>query len=268
MKEAGNTSKKTRQPGEANMDDEERHRFLAYLMPQLEPLRQACERNFVTQAGLIALACSHLYSNSTPTVFGLTLPNQVLNIVFPLVLTYLVIRMGYLINAYIFIRTGITGALSGFARRPAQFQDENTERMLRANALVELFCLEYKSAWSKGVWRTGAFWASVALLFLPLILSAIFALNHILAALYVRRIAVDAPGPAKALGALLGLAMLSCYLHFMLKAQKAGAYVISIGTIVFSVVGYVLFQQITTGSFWGVVIWIVAFASRVRSLPC
>src|SRR3989442_16019086 len=88
------------------LSDEDRHRFPAYLMPQLEPLRQACEHNWLTQAGLIALAGFHLYNNSTPiSIFGLTFPNEVLDIVFPLVLTYLVIRLGYLLNAYIFIRT-------------------------------------------------------------------------------------------------------------------------------------------------------------------
>lgn len=254
MKEAGNTStKKPRRSGEANMDDEERHKFLAYLMPQLEPLRQACERNFVLQAGLIALAASHLYDiltgNSTPiSLFGLTFPNKMLNVVFPLILTYLVIRMGYLINAYIFIRTGITEALSKFDRRPAEFQHKNAQRMLRANSLVELFCLDYE--WSEGVWKKKDFWASLALLILPLILSVIFALNHILAALYVEQIASYAPGRAKALAAVLGFAMVACYLHFILKAEKKGAHVISFGTILFSVVGYFTYRKVTSGTFW------------------
>ena len=200
MKEAAHKAKK-REPRtveEVMMSDEDRHRFLAYLMPQLEPLRQACERNWVTQVGLIALAGFHLHYNSTPiAIFGLTFTNEVLNVVFPLVLTYLVIRLGYLLNAYIFIRTGITSALSRFESRTAEFQNDNAERMLRANSLVELFCLDYR--WSKGIWKTGAFWFSVALLILPLILSAIFALNHILAALYLGRFAGYARSPAIAL---------------------------------------------------------------------
>src|SRR5438270_1598537 len=106
MKEAEDILKAKEPRKTEDMTDEDRHRFLAYLMPQLEPLRQACEHNWLTQAGLIALAGFHLYNNSTPiSIFGLTFPNEVLNVVFPLVLTYLVIRMGYLINAYIFIRT-------------------------------------------------------------------------------------------------------------------------------------------------------------------
>lgn len=229
MKEAGNTSKKKDRPGEAKMDDEERHRFLAYLMPQLEPLRQACERNFVTQAGLIALACSHLYSNSTPTVFGLTFPNEVLNIVFPLVLTYLVIRMGYLINAYIFIRTGITTALKVFDNRTQEFQDDNAERMLRANSLVELFCLEYK--------RKPFSARNAALVILPLILSAIFALNHILVLFYLRRIYGYQPSLAILLAIVLGLPMTACYVHYIFTPKQRGATLIAKATILLSVAG-------------------------------
>src|SRR6266436_1792910 len=118
MKEVeDNPKKRIRTAEEGKMSDDDLHRFLSYLMPQLEPLRQACEHNWLTQVGVIALAGFHLYKISTPiAIFGLTFPNEVLDVVFPLVLTYLMIRLGYLLNAYIFLRTGVTSALSKFAR--------------------------------------------------------------------------------------------------------------------------------------------------------
>src|SRR5713101_700811 len=98
--------------------------------------------------------------------------------------------------------------------------------MLRANSLVELFCLEYK-------WKNlGPH--NAALLILPLILSAIFALNHILTVLYLRRIAGYARGWAILLAALLGVAMMGCYVHFIFTPNnKMGAKIISIATIGF-----------------------------------
>src|SRR2546423_3564967 len=146
MKEVEDSRKwRARAQEELKLSDEDRHRFLSYLMPQLEPLRQACEHNWLTQAGLIALAGIHLYNKSTPVaIFGFTFPNEVLDVVFPLVLTYLMIRLGYLLNAYTFIRTGINTTLSKFTNRPEEFQDDNAERMLRGNAMVELLSLDYK----------------------------------------------------------------------------------------------------------------------------
>src|SRR3989442_2055784 len=241
------------------LSDEDRHRFLAYLMPQLEPLRQACEHNWLTQTGLIALAGFYLY-NSTPgggftiVIFGMTLgtiPSRSLDFVFPMVLTYLVIRLGYLLNAYIFIRTGITNALKKFTNRPTEFKDEKAERMLRANSLVELFCLDYKWPKVDSKWaRAKAMLYSAALLILPLMLSAIFALNHILAMLYLGRIASYARGWAITLGIVLGLAMTSCYLHFIFTTEKRGAQFISVATIVFSGVGYMLIHKFAYGSYW------------------
>ena len=225
-----------------SLSDRDRHRFLAYLIPQLEPLRQACEHNWLTQAGLIALAGFHLYNISKPiVVFGMTFPNEALDVAFPLVLTYLVIRLGYLLNAYIFIRTGIINALSKFTCRPAEFQDDNAERMLRANSLVELFCLDLK--WERRRKH------NPALLILPLILSAIFALNHILAVLYLGRIAAYALGLAILLAAVLGFAMMWCYVHFYFNADKRSAKLISVATVVFSVAEYFPVHKLLYGSY-------------------
>src|SRR5205823_3431210 len=102
MKEAEDNLKKKARTAEKEMklSDEDRHRFLSYLMPQLEPLRQACDRNWLTQVVLVALGVFHFYNNPEPggqvpiTFVGITwgkIPNQALDYIFPLVLTYLII---------------------------------------------------------------------------------------------------------------------------------------------------------------------------------
>src|SRR5713101_474377 len=118
-------TKEPRTPEE--MSDEDRHRFLAYLMPQLEPLRQACEYNWLIQAVLITLATLNLYKPGLAnSVAGVAkIPIESLDFVIPIVLTYLLIRFGYLINAYLFIRNGITTSLKAFTKLPAEFDPEN-----------------------------------------------------------------------------------------------------------------------------------------------
>ena len=251
MKKAEDSlKKKPRTAEEMKLSDEDRHRFLAYLMPQLEPLRQACDRNWLTQVVLVGLGAFHFYNNTEMggqvpiTFFGITwgtIPNQALDYIFPLVLTYLIIRLGYLLNAYLFIRDAIITSLKSFVNIPPQFQYENTERMLRSNSFVDLFCLDYK-------W-TNLRPYNAALLFLPLILSAIFALNHILALLYVGRIAGRQRHPAIAVTALLGIAVVSCYLHFIFTTNRNGARFISIATIVLSIAGYFLIHKMAYGSY-------------------
>lgn len=250
MKEAEDSIKKNEPRKKEELSDEDRHRFLAYLMPQLEPLRQACEHNWLTQTGLIALASFHLYNNSAPgggftiVIFGVTLgiiPFRALDVVFPLVLTYLMIRLGYLLNAYLFIRTAIINALTKFTNRPSEFKDKKAERMLRANSLVELFCLDYK-------WENFR-WFSPALLILPLILSAIFALNHILVLFFLGRIYGYRRSISIALAATLGAAMISCYVHLIFTTEKRGAKFISIATIVFTVAGYMIIHKFAYGSY-------------------
>lgn len=235
MKEFGDIRFTSTEPS-----DDDRHRFLGYLMPQLDPLRKAVERNWVSQTVLIALAGFHLYYNSAAVggfkvvIVGVTLgtiPFRALDVAFPLVLTYLVIRLGYLLNAYIFIRTGIMSALQAFTTRTQEFQDDNAQRMLRANSLVELFCLEYK-------WKNvGA--DNAALVILPFILSAILALNHVFVLFYLRLIYGYRPIVAITLAIILGAAMISCYVHFLrTPTRQLGAKMISIATIVLSVVEY------------------------------
>ena len=96
------------------MSDDSRHKFLAYLIGQLEPLRQSSEHNWLIQAILITLATFQLYNPDL--VEGLAavikLPMKSLDLVIPLVLTYLHIRLGYLVNAYLLFETGLVKLLS------------------------------------------------------------------------------------------------------------------------------------------------------------
>src|SRR5688572_9678061 len=107
------------------LTDEARHRFLGYLIPQLQPLRQSCEYNWLIQAVLITVAAFNLYKADVVSGIAeaLKLPVASLNLVVPVVLTYLLIRFGYLLNAYMFIREGITDMLKSFTVRPPEFEE-------------------------------------------------------------------------------------------------------------------------------------------------
>lgn len=163
----------------SEMTDDNRHRFLAYLMPQLEPLRQSCEHNWLIQAVLITLGAFHLYNPTMATgvASALRIPVESFDAVIPLVLTYLFIRFGYLLNAYLFIRDGISRTIEAFSVRPAVFELEQRERMFSSNSLVELFCLDYN--------RKRFRFSRLILGILPLMVAAIFALNHRLVFLYL-----------------------------------------------------------------------------------
>lgn len=244
MKEAGD-SLRTLEPRETEeMSDEGRHRFPAYLMPQLEPLRQACEHNWVIQAVLITLATFNLYNSTlvSGVASAAKIPVESLDLVIPIVLTYLVLRLGYLLNAYLFIRDGITTTLSAFTNRPPEFQSAQAERMLRANSLVELFCLNY----NKENFR----WYSLPLVVLPLLLAAIFALSHALVLLYLGRLV----GHRRGLSIPLGLAILFLvgisYVHFIGTTNRKGAKLISVTTMVLILPLFLLIHKTVYGAYW------------------
>jgi hypothetical protein len=200
----------------SKLEDEELHRFLAYLMPQLEPLRQACEYNWLIQAVLVTLASFHLYnSKHADEISTVTkIPLASLDLLIPIVLSYLLIRLGYLANAYLFIRDGIISLLKQFSKRPPEFDGPHAEKMLRANSIVELFGLEFK--------KENRNWSNLALGILPLVVGAVFALNHALVFLYLGRLAGHRRSVSIPIAAGLIILIGSCYRHFMTKAPRLG----------------------------------------------
>ena len=220
----------------SEMSDENRHRFLAYLMPQLEPLRQACEHNWLIQAVLITLAAFQLYNPTMATgvASALKIPVESFDAVIPLVLTYLFIRFGYLLNAYLFIRDGIGRTIEAFSVRPAVFEHEQAERMFSSNALVELFCLDYKRKRFK--------FSSLILGILPFMVAAIFALNHRLVFLYLDRLVGHRPTLLIFIKLFIGVILGFCYLHFIATTNRAGARVVAALSIFFTLVFFIFIR--------------------------
>ncbi|HEX7722012.1 MAG TPA: hypothetical protein VF397_07630 [Pyrinomonadaceae bacterium] len=245
MKEAEDILKAKQPRKTEEMTDEDRHRFLAYLMPQLEPLRQACEHNWLIQAVLITLATFNLYNSTlvSGVASAAKIPVESLDLVIPIVLTYLVLRMGYLLNAYLFIRDGITTMLSAFTKCPPEFQSPQGERMLRANSLVELFCLNY----NKDNFR----WYNLPLVVLPLLLAAIFALSHALVLLYLGRLL----GHRRGLSVPLALAILFlvgiAYVQFIGNtSNRKSAKLIAVTVMVLILPLFLLMHNTVYGLFW------------------
>lgn len=244
MKEEDDSLMKTEPAKTKEMSDEDRHRFLAYLMPQLEPLRQACEHNWVIQAVLITLATFNLYNSMliSGVASAAKIPVESLDLVIPIVLTYLVLRLGYLLNAYLFIRDGITSTLAAFSDRPPAFQSAQVERMLRANSLVELFCLDYK--------KENFRWYNLPLVIFPLLLAAIFALNHALVLLYLGRLVGHRRAVSVPLAVVILFLVGIAYLQFIGNSNRKGAKIISMTAMALILPLFLLIHKTVYGSFW------------------
>jgi len=219
------------------MTDETRHRFLAYLMPQLEPLRQSCEQNWLIQAVLITLGAFQLYNPTMATgvASALRIPVDSFDAVIPLVLTYLFIRFGYLLNAYLFIRDGISRTIEAFSVRPAVFELEQRERMFSSNSLVELFCLDYN--------RKRFRFSRLILGILPLMVAAIFALNHRLVFLYLDRLVGHRPTLLIIIKSFIAVVLGFCYLHFIVTTNRTGARVVAALSIIFTLVFFIVIRR-------------------------
>ena len=219
------------------MSDDSRHRFLAYLIGQLEPLRQSSEHNWLIQAILITLATFQLYNPEL--VEGLAavikLPMKSLDLVIPLVLTYLHIRLGYLVNAYLFIRDGISEIIKSFKFRPEVFDADAGERMLRSNALVELLALNFE-----GVRKFSP--RSIVLPILVLLVAAAFALNHALIFIYLGRLVGHNRNLSIPIGIFLFVLLGACYLHFFEKAQRNAARFVAAGAIILTPVLFLVLR--------------------------
>lgn len=209
------------------MSDDSRHRFLAYLIGQLEPLRQSSEHNWLIQAVLITIATFHLYNPElVEGVAGvIKLPMKSLDLVIPLVLTYLHIRLGYLVNAYLFIRDGISDIINSFKFRPEVFEADAGERMLRSNALVELLALHFE-----GVKKVSP--RSMVLPLLVFLVAAAFALNHALIFIYLGRLVGHHRNLSIPIGIFLVVLLGACYLHFFENAQRNAARLVAAGAII------------------------------------
>lgn len=209
------------------MSDDSRHRFLAYLIGQLEPLRQSSEHNWLIQAVLIMLATFHLYNPELVEGVAavIKLPLKSLDLVIPLVLTYLHIRLGYQVNAYLFIRDGISDLIRSFKFRPEVFEADAGERMLRSNALVELLALNFV-----GVKKLNP--RSVVLPILVFLVAAAFALNHALIFIYLGRLVGHHRNLSIPIGIFLVVLLGACYLHFFEKAQRNAARLVATGAVI------------------------------------
>jgi len=216
------------------MSDDSRHRFLAYLIGQLEPLRQSSEHNWLIQAVLITLATFHLYNPELVEGVAavIKLPLKSLDLVIPLVLTYLHIRLGYLVNAYLFIRDGITDIIKSFKFRPAVFEADAGERMLRSNALVELLALHFEGVKKLSV-------RSIVLPILAFLVAATFALNHALIFIYLGRLVGHRRHLSIPIGLFLVLLLGACYMHFFEKAQRNVARFVAWGAIILTPILFV-----------------------------
>ena len=215
-------------PGDKEeMSDDSRHHFLAYLIGQLEPLRQSSEHNWLIQAVLITIATFHLYNPElVEGVAGvIKLPMKSLDLVIPLVLTYLHIRLGYLVNAYLFIRDGISDIINSFKFRPEVFEADAGERMLRSNALVELLALHFE-----GVKKVSP--RSMVLPLLVFLVAAAFALNHALIFIYLGRLVGHHRNLSIPIGIFLVVLLGACYLHFFENAQRNAARLVAAGAII------------------------------------
>lgn len=209
------------------MSDDSRHRFLGYLIGQLEPLRQSSEHNWLIQAVLITLATFHLYNPELVEGVAavIKLPMKSLDLVIPLVLTYLHIRLGYLVNAYLFIRDGISDIIKSFKFRPEVFDADAGERMLRSNALVELLALNFE-----GVKKLSP--RSIVLPILVFLVAAAFALNHALIFIYLGRLVGHHRNLSIPIGIFLVVLLGACYLHFFEKARRNAARFVAAGAII------------------------------------
>src|SRR5947207_262827 len=78
----------------------ELHSLIRYITPQLESLAKACERNWQIQTALMIIAL--INTNDPDLAKALAeathVPVKALNVVVPVLLTYLFMRLGYLIN--------------------------------------------------------------------------------------------------------------------------------------------------------------------------
>jgi len=215
-------------PGDKEeMSDDSRHKFLTYLIGQLEPLRQSSEHNWLIQAILITLATFQLYNPGLVegVSVAIKLPMKSLDLVIPLVLTYLHIRLGYLVNAYLFIRDGISEIIKSFKFRPEVFDADAGERMLRSNALVELLALNYEGAKKLNP-------RSIVLPILVFLVSAAFALNHALIFIYLGRLVGHRRSLSIPIGIFLVILLGACYSHFFQKAQRNAARLVALGAII------------------------------------
>jgi len=215
-------------PGDKEeMSDDSRHRFLAYLIGQLEPLRQSSEHNWLIQAVLITLATFHLYNPELVEGVAavIKLPLKSLDLVIPLVLTYLHIRLGYQVNAYLFIRDGISDIIKSFKFRPEVFEADAGERVLRSNALVELLALNFE-----GVRKLNP--RSIVLPILVFLVAAAFALNHALIFIYLGRLVGHHRSLSMPIGIFLVVLLGACYLHFFEKARRDAARFVAFGAII------------------------------------
>ena len=249
---------KTEPPKETTwLSDEERHRFLGYLIPQLEPLRHSCEYNWLIQAVLITVATFNLYKPDLVTGIAdaVKVPVASLNLVVPVVLTYLFIRFGYLLNAYFFIRQGITEMLKAFTLRPPEFEKAEAERMLRANSLVELLYLDFDFTAVKNLKKLPfedlkRLPFKAALPILGSMLTLVFALNHVLVLLYLGRLV----GHNRFWSMLIGIIIMgivgACYLQFIATTKRKGAKVISKGAMLLTLPLFVFVHWTAYGSFW------------------
>lgn len=233
----------------AVLSDEARHRFLGYLIPQLQPLRQACEHNWLIQAVLITVAAINLYKPDLVSGIAeaVKVPVASLNLLVPVVLTYLLIRFGYLLNAYMFIRQGIAEMLQGFAVRPPEFEEAQAERMLRANSLVELMYLDVDL---KG-WRDlKKLPYKAALPILGLMLTLLFALNHVLVLLYLGRLVGHSRKFSVPIGLVIMFILGACYMQFIATAKRKGARAIVKGVLCFTLPLFFLVHWSVYGSLW------------------
>ena len=233
-----NATPSTTVPGDKEeMSDDSRHRFLAYLIGQLEPLRQSSEHNWLIQAVLITLATFQLYNPElVEGVAGaIKLPVKSLDLVIPVVLTYLHIRLGYLVNAYLFIRDGISDIIKSFQFRPQVFDADAGERMLRSNALVELLALHFE-----GVRKLSS--RSIVLPLLVFLVAAIFALNHALIFIYIGRLTGHHRYLSIPIGIFIVVLLGACYLHFFEKAQRNAARFVAAGAIILTPVLFLILR--------------------------
>lgn len=255
----------------AKLTDEERHKFLGYLIPQLEPLRASCEHNWLIQAVLITVAVFNLIRPEQVAGIAETIkvPVASLNLVVPVVLTYLLIRFGYLLNAYMFIREGIADMLKGFTVRPPEFEEAEAERMLRANSLVELLYLNFDlkgwkdfKVWKVKVWEDLKVWkglkvwkdlkkllSKAALPLLGFMLTLVFALNHVLVLLYLGRL-VGSRKRSLFIGLIIIGILSACYMQFNATTKRRGARVISKGAVWLTPPLFLLVHWKVYGSLW------------------
>lgn len=231
------TGLETRSHATPNNDKFSRlERLMPALLLEMQQNRSLTRGTMLIQAVLITLATFQLYNPEL--VEGLAavirLPVKSLDLVIPLVLTYLHIRLAYLVNAYLFIQDGIRDTIKSFKFCPEGFDANAWEKIPRSNALVELLALNFE-----GVTLSPR---SIVLPILVFQVSAAIALNHALVFIYLGRLVGHHRNLSIPLGIFIVVLLGACYLHFFEKAQRNAARFVAAGAIILTPVLFLVLR--------------------------